>query len=318
VVSFTYIASDGALTDTATVVITVTQGNTPPFISDIENQYVDVNATMGPISFTIGDAETPAEQLVLTATSAYPDLVPIDHIGFGGSGTERTLTISPTANMMGTSLITVTVTDDGSPPLSASDVFQLTVERAWIYLPLVVRNYVPGPDLVVTSVVATANDVQVTIVNRGDQPVEADILNEFWVDVYIDLKDPDNPPAKVNDIWQDFAYQGFSWGVTLSALPLAPGDTLTLVVGDAYYDPLDEANVTWPLQEGLDVYAHVDSANNLTTYGAVLENHEILEIPYNNITGPVYVTDTFASHQRLELPVDAVSGDTFEHLPPRP
>jgi hypothetical protein len=37
-------------------------------------------------------------------------------------------------------------------------------------------------------------------------------------------------------------------------------------------------------------YVQVDSANVNTTYGAVLENHEILGAPYNNIGGPVYVT----------------------------
>jgi hypothetical protein len=318
---FTYIARDGAagaLTDTATVVITVTRGNTPPTISDIEDQFVDLNAIMGPIPFTIEDAETPAEDLILTALSANTDLIPVDHIAFGGAGTDRTITITPTVNMMGMSLITVTVTDDGAPSLSASDAFRLTVDRALIYLPVIVKNYAVGPDLVVTGIVATPNNIQATIQNQGQRPVDLDVLNEFWVDVYIDLKDPNNPPTKVNDIWLDFAHQGFSWGVTSSALPLAPGDTLTLTVGDAYYDPLGEANVTWPLEVGMDVYVHVDSANSATTYGAVFENHEMAGLFYNNITGPVFVTGVFAEQQRIEPPVATISPETFEHLPPRP
>jgi hypothetical protein len=272
---------------------------------------------MGPITFTVGDAETPADALILTAAAANTALVPLDHIALGGTGTVRMVTITPTS-MLDTSLITVTVTDDGTPALSTSDTFQLAVDRSLIYLPVVTKNYAIGPDLVVSNLVATADTIQVTLENQGDMPVEADFLNEFWVDVYIGLKDPANPPTQVNDIWQDFAQQGFSWGVTLAALPLAPGDTLTLTVNDAYYDPLDEGNVTWPLQMGLEVYAHVDSANDTTTYGAVLEDHEMAGVLYNNITGPVYVTEALAGQQRLDPPAPAVDRASFEHLPPRP
>jgi hypothetical protein len=45
--------------------------------------------------------------------------------------------------------------------------------------------------------------------------------------------------------------------------------------------------VTWPLAAGTPVYAQVDAVNLATTYGAVLENHEIAGGAYNNIVGPV-------------------------------
>jgi len=149
-----------------------------------------------------------------------------------------------------------------------------------IYMPLIFKGYTAAPDLVVTHVVATSNDVQVVIANQGNTPVTAD----FWVDAYIN---PDPVPTAVNQIWNDLADEGLVWGVTAGALPLAPGDVLTLTVGDAYY-VADYSLVTWPLAAGTPVYAQVDSAAVGTTYGAVLESHEIRGEAYNNVAGPVY------------------------------
>ena len=67
------------------------------------------------------------------------------------------------------------------------------------------------------------------------------------------------------------------------ALPLDPGESLTLTVGDSYYWP-DLSNFTAPLPVGSNVYAQADSVNALTTYGGVLENHEISGGTYNNIS----------------------------------
>jgi hypothetical protein len=92
----------------------------------------------------------------------------------------------------------------------------------------------------------------------------------------------------VNDIWPNLADQGLVWGVTAD---LQPGQSLVLAIGDAYYQG-DLSYVVWPLAAGTAVYAQVDSANANTTYGAVLENHEIRGEAYNNITGPAYPTAT--------------------------
>ena len=150
---------------------------------------------------------------------------------------------------------------------------------AGLYLPLIVQNYVSAADLVVTDLVATANAVTVTIQNQGDGPVEAG----FWVDVYID---PDTAPQAVNEIWPYVGDYGLVWGITGDRLPLMAGEMMTLTVGDDHYFPT-RSNVTWPLAVGTLLYAQVDSANPNTTYGAVLEIHEILDLPYNNIVGPI-------------------------------
>jgi hypothetical protein len=129
---------------------------------------------------------------------------------------------------------------------------------------------------VVDRIVATRNNVQVVIKNQGDRPV----ADEFWVDVYIN---PTTAPTGVNQTWRMLGTQGLVWGVTAPALPsLQPGGVLTLTVGDKYYWP-SESNMSWPLNAGTLVYAQADSANANTTYGAVLENHEIIGGEYNNI-----------------------------------
>ena len=186
-----------------------------------------------------------------------------------------------------------------------------------IYLPLVMRNYVVAPDLVVAQLLASPNQIVVVIRNQGDAPVLSLPTNEFWVDVYIN---PTTPPTAVNQTWQHLGTQGLAWGVTADALPLAPGGVLTLTAAATggpypYFRP-DESAVTWPLPVGTGVYAQVDSANAATTYGAVQENHEIIGGPYNNIIGPVLVTAT-ANRISVVTPAWAESPKQ-DHLPQRP
>ena len=94
----------------------------------------------------------------------------------------------------------------------------------------------------------TGDGVQVVIKNQDSAPVN----DEFWVDVYIN---PSPAPTTANQIWPDMAGEGLVWDVTAAALPLAPGDMLTLTVGDIYYVP-EYSQVAWPLAEGTPVHAH--------------------------------------------------------------
>ncbi|PYI89135.1 MAG: hypothetical protein DME26_01905, partial [Verrucomicrobia bacterium] len=92
--------------------------------TDIVNQTINVNGTAGPLSFTIGDLDTPVGSLTLSAGSSNPTLVPTNNIVFGGSGTNRTVTVTPANNQTGSATITVSVSDGSN---SASDTFVLTV-----------------------------------------------------------------------------------------------------------------------------------------------------------------------------------------------
>jgi len=115
----------------------------------------------------------------------------------------------------------------------------------------------------------------VVVANQGDAPV----VDEFWVAAYVD---PHTAPTAVNQLWWDLGDEGAFWGVTADLLPLNPGETITLTVGDATYDA-DRSRVSWPLAAGTPVYIQVDAWNASTDYGAVLESHEISGGAYNNI-----------------------------------
>lgn len=99
-------------------------GNAPPTISAIANQATAESTPAGPIPFTVGDLETNAIDLVVTGTSSNTSLVQNASIEFGGSGSNRTVTIIPEPNQSGVSVITLTVSDGTA---TASTSFPLTV-----------------------------------------------------------------------------------------------------------------------------------------------------------------------------------------------
>ena len=97
----------------------------PPTISDLADQIIPQDTSAGPVSFTIGDPATPANDLTLFGNSSNPALVPSGNIAFGGSGSNRTVTVTPAAGQSGLAYITLTV---GNANLRcASTNFLLTV-----------------------------------------------------------------------------------------------------------------------------------------------------------------------------------------------
>ncbi len=119
-----FTGSGGGKTDTDHVRISVGAVNDPPTISDITDKATNEDTSTGAIAFTIGDAETPAASLTVTGSSSDQTLVPNGNLVFGGSGTSRNVTITPAAELSGTSTITVTVSDGTN---TATDTFVLTV-----------------------------------------------------------------------------------------------------------------------------------------------------------------------------------------------
>jgi VCBS repeat-containing protein len=104
-------ASDGSLPVSDIFDLVITPVNDAPTISTIANQTAFQNTATAPITFTIGDVETAASALTVTATSSNPTLIPNGNIVLGGSGANRTLTITPATNQFGTATITVNVSD---------------------------------------------------------------------------------------------------------------------------------------------------------------------------------------------------------------
>src|SRR3989454_1101750 len=124
VATITVTVSDGVNSASDTFVLTVNAVNTPPTITGIADQTIDEDTTTGALSFTVGDAESAAGSLTLSKGSSNPTLVPTKNIVFGGSGANRTVTVSPAAGQTGSATITVAV-DDGQ--YSASTSFVVTV-----------------------------------------------------------------------------------------------------------------------------------------------------------------------------------------------
>lgn len=98
-------------TTTMSFLVTVLPGNTPPTISSFTNYHTVVNVPLAPIQFTVADAEIPAADLTVTATSSNPTLIPNASVAIGGSGSNRTVTITPAAEETGNAVITLTVSD---------------------------------------------------------------------------------------------------------------------------------------------------------------------------------------------------------------
>ncbi len=112
--NITITVSDGIATASTTFQLSIAAGrpvNNPPTISAIPDQTVTQNSPTAPISFTIGDVETAASNLIVSATSSNLTLLPTDNIMFGGSGSNRTVTLTPVVGMVGASAVTVTVND---------------------------------------------------------------------------------------------------------------------------------------------------------------------------------------------------------------
>jgi hypothetical protein len=129
--TITVVVSDGSLTNSTSFVLTVGSsggGNTPPTISNVPDLTVVMGGSLGPIPFTVSDAQTPASNLVVSATSTNPGLIPVSSVLFGiangGGGSNRTMVIVPATGQSGTTLLTVTVSDG---TLSTNDSFVVTV-----------------------------------------------------------------------------------------------------------------------------------------------------------------------------------------------
>lgn len=115
-------ASNNVVTRTFTV--TVNHVNQAPVISMIPDVTVGVGLAVAPIAFSISDAETAASSLSLSASSDNPTLLRNAAIVFGGSSTNRTVTLAPEAGRTGSANVTLTVSDGTD---TASRTFRFTV-----------------------------------------------------------------------------------------------------------------------------------------------------------------------------------------------
>jgi hypothetical protein len=188
---------------------------------------------------------------------------------------DGSFTYTPTLNFSGSDSFTYQA-NDGANNSNTADVtitVLSTEDPGLIYLPIIFNNHVQLPDLVVEEInVLPGGEIEVVITNQGHAPVGAN----FWVDLYIN---PDPLPTAVNQIWTQLADEGLVWGVDDLAA-LTPGGTLVLSSQDA---DAQYSNYSGSLASGTVIAVQVDSADVETDFGGVLEDHESLGEPYNNI-----------------------------------
>lgn len=125
---------DGTGADQVFFTLDVLPVNDPPQISDIADQVIDEDETLGPLGLTVADIDVDLaadpNALTVTAVSSNPAQVPNENITLGGSGANRTLSLNPTPDQSGFTTIAVCVQDNppGSEnPETACDDFALTV-----------------------------------------------------------------------------------------------------------------------------------------------------------------------------------------------
>ena len=133
-------------------------------------------------------------------------------------------------------------------------------------------------DLIVQDIRVTPDTLQIVVKNVGSAPLLPS--NSLWLDVYFN---PDIAPTAVNQVWSDMGSYGLVWGIESEGLRLMPGETIMLDLNSPFYFP-NLSQLPNQLAAGSAIYAHVDSANLNTSYGAVLETHERTGQAYNNIT----------------------------------
>jgi len=119
-----YVTDTGGRSNSTTFSVTVLPVNTAPVISSISPTNTLANQATPALAFTVNDLEMPAGNLTVSGSSGNQALVPNGNIIFGGSGSDRTATITPINGLSGVALITVTVSDGTN---SASSIFPLMV-----------------------------------------------------------------------------------------------------------------------------------------------------------------------------------------------
>lgn len=116
--------TDGVGGTTREVTLDLRPANTVPVVSAIPDQISNGDLPVGPLAFTVSDAETDAASLVVSASSSNPTLIPDSAITLSGSGSSRAVALKALPNRSGTAVITLAVSDPGSTTTSS---FTVTV-----------------------------------------------------------------------------------------------------------------------------------------------------------------------------------------------
>jgi hypothetical protein len=157
--TITVSVSDGTTTTQTTFDVTVSAVNDAPTISAIADQTPAEDTATGNIAFTIGDTETAAGTLTVTATSSDQTLVPDGNITLAGTGANRTINLLPATNQTGgPATITVSVSDGTTTTQTTFDVTVSAVNDA----PTIsaIADQTPAEDTATGNIAFTISDAE--------------------------------------------------------------------------------------------------------------------------------------------------------------
>jgi dienelactone hydrolase len=222
-VEVSIVVSDGQLSSVVYLQVTIQGGgqaavNYRPVISWVPDQRTTPSTPSTPITgipFTVGDVETAAGSLVLSGGSSNTTLIPVSGITFGGSGANRTLTLTPSSGQSGVSTITLTVSDGSKTTATA---FTLTVAQVVTGNTPPLIQAVPGE-----TIAAGSSYGPLPVIIRDTESMESSLTLTAATSNSTLL-----PAANI-------ILGGTTWGRTVQTTP-APGQagrvTVTLTVSD--------------------------------------------------------------------------------------
>ncbi|HON19066.1 MAG TPA: hypothetical protein PK990_07855, partial [Salinivirgaceae bacterium] len=146
--------TDPNLSNNSVGLILSVYNNTAPIISTILDQQTLFNTPFSTINFTVTDAETSSDALSYTAKADNSLLIPSSSMIFGGSGINRTLSMTPGNYQYGTTTVTITV-EDGMCPATVN--FNAQVVRHQFSNMEAAKLVVGQPDFTTTESVIDAS-----------------------------------------------------------------------------------------------------------------------------------------------------------------
>ncbi len=187
--------TDGEYPVVSTFHLTVIAQNDPPTIADIPKQSMNEDTVLA-VPFTVGDVDTPLDQLTVTATILDPTIdATLTLVRIGANGV---ITVTPAANQSGSLVVLLTVTDGDSVPVF--DTFFVEV-RAVNDLPTVVSF-----DPIIT-LEDRASDPQTFVVQDLDSPINTIVVTATSADTNIVLSE--NITLTQNEL------QPAQWSITI-------------------------------------------------------------------------------------------------------
>ena len=142
-------------------------GFTPPAISAVADQVTSPNTPVGPLTFTVGETNLSPTNLTVYARSLDPRIVANSGLALSGSGSNRTVTVTPAPGRAGTATILLTVIDTNGATASTAFDVEVVTPAATTYF----WDTSTSPGLQPASGTWSGTDANWSATNTGSNPL---------------------------------------------------------------------------------------------------------------------------------------------------